>query len=75
MQSTIYVQLSFEIIGDDAPATARALAQAVDDGRLDLPMLATMREELRNVDGDWRISTVTSSATLASNDDAQAVTS
>ena len=65
MQSTIYIQLSFAIIGDDAQATARTLAQAVDDGRLDLPMLAMMRDELRNVDGDWRISTVTTSATLA----------
>ena len=68
MQSTIYVQLSFEIIGDDAPATARALAQAVDDGRLDLPMLAMTRDELRTVDGDWRISTVTSSATVAGDE-------
>ena len=65
MQSTIYIQLSFAIIGDDAQATARILAQAVDAGRLDLPMLAMMRDELRNVDGDWRISTVTTSATLA----------
>ena len=65
MQSTIYVQLSFAIIGDDAQATARALAQAVDAGRLDLPLLAMMREEMRTVDGDWRLSTVTSSATLA----------
>ena len=66
MQPTkLYIQLSFEIIGDDAQATARALAQAVDAGQLDLPMLAMMRDELRNVDGDWRISTVTSSATVA----------
>ena len=66
MQPTkLYIQLSFAVIGDDAQATARTLAQAVDDGRLTLPILATMREELRTVDGDWRISTVTSSATLA----------
>ena len=66
MQPTkLYIQLTLDIIGDDAQATARILAQAVDAGRLDLPLLAMMREELRNVDGDWRISTVTTSATVA----------
>ena len=75
MQTKLEFRLTVSIIGDDAQATARTLAQAVDAGRLDLPLLAMMREELRNVDGDWRISTVTSSATVASNDDAQAVTS
>ena len=74
MQTQLEFRLTVSIIGDDAQATARTLAQAVDDGRLTLPILATMREELRTVDGDWRISTVTTSATLASNDDAQAVT-
>ena len=65
MTTTVYIQTSFDIIGDDAQATARTLAQAVDAGRLDLPLLAMMREEMRTVDGDWRLSTVTSSATLA----------
>ena len=65
MQSTIQINLTVTVAGDDAQATARTLAQAVDAGRLDLPLLATMRDELRNVDGDWRLSTVTSSATLA----------
>ena len=65
MQSTIQINLTVTVAGDDAQATARTLAQAVDAGRLDLPLLAMMREELRNVDGDWRLSTVTSSATLA----------
>ena len=64
MQTQLEFRLTVSIIGDDAQATARTLAQAVDDGRLTLPILATMREELRTVDGDWRIAGVDTSAEL-----------
>jgi len=47
--------LTIQIDGDNAGAAARHLAEAVNDGRLDLVSINLLRDELRHVVGDWRI--------------------
>lgn len=64
MSTTVYIQLSFTLIGDDARDAARTMMQSIEAGRLDLPMLATMRDEYRDIAGDWRITAVDASAEL-----------
>ena len=51
------IDLTIRIIlgGKDAGAAARHLAEAVNDGRLDLVSINLLRDELRHVAGDWRI--------------------
>lgn len=64
MTTKLYIQLSFDVIGDDAKDAGRAMMQSIEAGRLDLPMLATMRDEYRDIAGDWRITGVDSAAEL-----------
>ena len=64
MSTTVYIQLSFTLIGGDAKDAGRKMMQAVTDGKLDLPMLATLRDEYRDIAGDWRILNVDSAAEL-----------
>ena len=64
MSTTVYIQLSFTLIGDDAKDAGRAMMQSIEAGRLDLPMLATLRDEYRDIAGDWRITGVDSAAEL-----------
>ena len=70
MQTTIYIQLTFDVIGDDAIGAAQVIAQHIDSGMLDGAFLAAIRDEFPNdaglpqLDGDWRIRTVTTSATV-----------
>lgn len=64
MTTTVFVQLSFTLTGGDAKDAGRTMMQAITDGRLDLPMLATLRDEYRDIAGDWRITGVDSAAEL-----------
>ena len=64
MTTKLYIQLSFDVIGDDAKDAGRAMMQSIEAGRLDLPMLATLRDEYRDIAGDWRITGVDSAAEL-----------
>lgn len=64
MSTTVYIQLSFTLIGGDAKDAGRKMMQSIEAGRLDLPMLATMRDEYRDIAGDWRITGVDSAAEL-----------
>ena len=64
MTTKLYIQLSFDVIGDDARDAGRAMMQSIEAGRLDLPMLATLRDEFASVAGDWRITAVDASAEL-----------
>ena len=60
--TTVYIQLSFEVIGDNAGEAARAIMQRIEDGRLDLPFIQVLRDELDDVPGDWRTAGVDTSA-------------
>ena len=55
MSTTVYIQLSIEIAGDNAGDAARVLQERIEDGRMDLVSINLLREELRHVAGDWRI--------------------
>ena len=58
----VYLQTSIEVAGDFAGAVARILADAINDGALDLAIVNLLRDELRGVTGDWRIVTADGSA-------------
>ena len=62
MSTTVYIQLSFTLTGGDAKDAGRTMMQSTEAGRLDLPMLATLRDEFASVAGDWRITAVDASA-------------
>ena len=64
MSTTVYIQLSFTLTGGDAKDAGRTMMQSIEAGRLDLPMLATLRDEFASVAGDWRITGVDSAAEL-----------
>lgn len=64
MTTKLYIQLSFDVIGDAAKDAARTMMQGVEAGQLDLPMLQAMRDEFDTIPGDWRIVGVDSSAEL-----------
>ena len=44
--TTLYVQLSFEIIGNDADQVANAMRESITDGKIDYPMLQVLEMNL-----------------------------
>lgn len=64
MTTKLYIQLSFDVTGDDARDAARTMMQSIEAGQLDLAVLATLRDEYRDIAGDWRITGVDSAAEL-----------
>ena len=65
--TTVYIQLSFEVIGQDADDVVRAMRASIEEGKIDLPFMQVLEDEFSTLPGDWRIlgvdSTVTEGAT------------
>lgn len=68
MQTTVYFQLSFDVIGDNAGSAARSMLEAISDGKVDLPIMQVMEDEFSTIPGDWRIVGVDSSAATVKNE-------
>lgn len=65
MTTKLYIQIGFDVIGEDAADAARQMAESIDAGSLDLAMLATLRDEYRQIALDWRFTAVNASAETA----------
>lgn len=63
--TTLYVQLSFEIIGNDADQVANTVRESITDGDMDYPLLQVLRDEFDAIPGDWRIVNVDTALTGA----------
>jgi len=61
--TTLYVQLSFEIIGNDADQAANAMRESITDGKIDLPVMQVLEDEFDSIPGDWRIVNMDSALT------------
>jgi hypothetical protein len=53
--TTLYVQLSFDVIGEDASKVANAMRASIADGEMDYPLMQILRDEFDAIEGDWRI--------------------
>ena len=62
--TTLYIQLSFEIIGNNADQAARAMRESIADGKIDLPVMQVLEDEFDSIPGDWRIVNVDSALTV-----------
>ena len=40
--TTVYIQLSFEVIGKNAGEAARVMRASVEDGKIDLPVMLSL---------------------------------
>ena len=61
--TTVYIQLSLEVIGKNAGEAARVMRASVEDGKIDLPVMQTLEDEFDTIPGDWRIVAVDSKVT------------
>mgnify|MGYP003378208949 CR=1 FL=1 len=61
--TTVYIQLSFEVIGKNAGEAARVMRASVEDGKIDLPVMQTLEDEFDTIPGDWRIVAIDSKVT------------
>ena len=61
--TTLYIQLSFEIIGNNAHQAARAMRESIADGKIDLPVMQVLEDEFDSIPGDWRIVNMDSALT------------
>ena len=61
--ATLYIQLSFEIIGNNADQAANAMRESIADGKIDLPVMQVLEDEFDSIPGDWRIVNVDSALT------------
>ena len=61
--TSIYIQLSFEIIGNDADQVANAMRESIADGKIDLPVMQVLEDEFDSIPGDWRIVNMDSALT------------
>lgn len=64
MTTKLYIQIGFDVIGEDAGDAARQMAESIDAGSLDLAMLATLRDEYRQIALDWRFTAVDASVEI-----------
>ena len=62
--TTLYIQLSFEIIGNNADQAARAMRESIADGKIDHPVMQVLEDEFDSIPGDWRIVNVDSALTV-----------
>lgn len=61
--TTLYIQLSFEIIGNNADQAANAMRESIADGKIDLPVMQVLEDEFDSIPGDWRIVNMDSALT------------